>query len=235
MGILRDLESRRQTGTATLQGKLNSGEMFGSAVLKHNIAQGLPLEARAEGLRTRHETQVGALGGRIRRIQAGANLAAQRDGSHRFAGPRGFARQITQAERRGKARMGINQRGEKAVQNQQLKDRITIAKQGLSRRGQIMDSAMNAANIRAGGQAAISGAHASTQAAYAGAAGAIAGGALRGFGDKLFDTGNLGQGIADQQADVDSFFGAGSGDVGGLDNIFDGGGFDFSSSGTLYG
>lgn len=225
MSNMSQLESKRLTGPSTLEAKLGSGEMFGSSVLKHNVAQGIPLEADAERLRGRYETQVGSIAGRLRRIQAGANLATQRDGSAKFgAGPQGFARQITQAERRGKARMGINQRGEKAILNQQLKDRISIARQGLNRRGLIMDSAQNAAQIRAGGQAAINSAHASTQSAYAGAAGAIAGGALRGFGDKLFDTGNLGQGVIDQQADVDSFFGMSDF---GVDSTF-GGGFDFA-------
>jgi len=214
----------------TLQQKLKAGEMFGTAMLKDQIARGHPLEARGESLRRRHETNVDAIGGRTRRLQAGANLAAQREGSFKFSGPRGFSRQLLQAEKRGKARQGIHERGDKAIRNQQLKDRISIARQAINKRGQVMQSAADAAQIRAGGEAAIKSAHAGTQAAYAGAAGAIAGGALRGFGDKLFDTGDLSTGMMDQQAEVDSFFGAGLGDVGGIDVNLGGSGFDFGGA-----
>ncbi len=213
-----------------LQQKLNAGEPFGSAFLKDSIAKGRPLEARGEALRAQHETSIGAVAGRIRRVDAGANLAAQRAGSFKFSGPRGFARQLEQAEKRGKARQGIEQRGEKAIRNQQLKDRISIARQSVQKRGQLMQSSADAARLRAGGEAVTRSARAGTSAAFAGAAGAVAGGALRGFGDKLFDTGDLSSGMAEQQQDVDSFFGAGPGDVGGLDVNFDtGSGFDFNA------
>jgi len=214
----------------TLQQKLAAGESFGTAFLKDSIAKGKGFEARGEALRTKHETNVGAIGGRINRIQSGANLAAQRDGSAKFSGPRGFSRQLDQQLKRGKARQSINERGEKAVRNQQLKDRISIARSGIQKRGQMLQSSADAAQLRAGSEAATKNANAGVSAAFAGAAGAVAGGALRGFGDKLFNTGDLSSGIMDQQAEVDSFFGASGNDVGGLDNIFDGGGFDFGSN-----
>jgi len=213
----------------TLQQKLKAGELFGTAMLKHGIGTGRALEERGNRLRDRHETNVGAIGGRIRRLEAGANLATQRAGSAKFAGPRGFARQLDQAAKRGKARTGIEARGEKAVRNQQLKDRLQLAKESIRKRGQIMQSASDAAQIRAGGEASMRASAAQESAALTGALGAVAGGALRGFGDKLFDTGDLSQGMIDQQAEVDSFFGAGPGDVGGLD------GFNFDTSGGMFG
>jgi len=230
---LREFRGRRVQPSAldpnvALQRKLNAGENFGTAFLKDSIAKGRVFESQAEDISATHDVNVGAIGGRLRRVQAGANLAAQRAGSSRFSGPRGFSRQLDQAVKRGKARQGINQRGDKAIRNQQLKDRIALARRSISKRGQIMQSSENAARLRAGGEAATQRANDQTRSAFVGAAGAIAGGAVRGFGDKFFDTGDLSSGMADQQADVDRFLGAGPGDVGGLDNIFDGGGFDFT-------
>jgi len=226
---LRKHEARVLGAGDNLQQKLAAGETFGTAFLKDSIAKGRDFEAAGERLRGRHETSVGAIGGRINRIQAGANLAAQREGSHKFAGPRGFARQLEQNIKRGKARQGINERGEKAIRNQQLKDRLTLVRQSAQKRGTLMDTSANAAKLRSAGEAATQSANSQTRAAMTGAVGAIAGGALRGFGDSLFDTGDLSSGIMDQQAEVDSFFGAGAGDVGGLD------GFNFDTSGGMVG
>ena len=203
--------------------KMKAGESFGSAFLKDSIASGREFEARGEALRGKHEANVGNISGRINRINAGANLAAQRDGSAQFSGPRGFSRQLEQATKRGKARQGINQRGEKAVQNQQLKDRIGLARQSIKRRGQLQQSSADAARLRSGSEAFARDQNAGVSAAFAGAAGSIAGGALRGFGDGLFDTGDLNSGLRDQQNDVDSFLGADEG-FGGVDNVFNSGG-----------
>lgn len=223
------MSTEQNVGAQTaLQGKLAAGQNFGTAFLKDSIARGRTIEAQGERLRAQHETGIGAIGSRIRRVQAGANLAAQRAGSARFSGPRGFARQLEQSVKRGKARQGIVARGDKAIRNQQLKDRIALARQSVVRRGQLMQSSENAARLRAGAEASSRAASSQVHSAMAGAAGSIAGGAIRGFGDSFFDTGDLSQGMADQQADVDKFFGAGPGDVGGLDVDFGGGGFDFT-------
>ena len=213
--------------------KQAAGESFGTAILKDSIGKGREFEARGEALRGRHEQNVGNISGRINRINAGANLASQRAGSAQFSGPRGFSRQLTQATQRGKVRQGINNRGEKAVRNQQLKDRISLARQSITRRGQLQQSSADAARLRSGSDAFARDQNAGVSAAFAGAAGSIAGGALRGFGDNLFDTGNLGGGVAEQQRDVDSFFDPGFGPFeggfqGGVDNTFNSAGDVFA-------
>jgi hypothetical protein len=190
------------------------------------VDRGKPLEARGESLRSRFESRVGNTDPEFQRIRAGANLATQREGSANIAGgPRGFSRQLTQASRRGKAREGIKGRGENAVRNQQLKDRLTLARSSVNRRGQLIGAAGDAARLKAGGEAASQRASDIGDAGVSGLLGSVAGGALRGFGDSLFDTGNLGEGIAAQQDEVDSFFGNNNF---GVDNTF-GGGFDFGS------
>jgi hypothetical protein len=212
-----NLSAPRIDPNARLSQATQGGGTFGAAFLKDSIAKGRSFEAQGERLRARDETSIGAVGGRINRVKSGANLAAQRAGSSQIAGPRGFAGSLEQAVRRGKARQGINERGEKAIRNQQLKDRITLARQSLSKRSTLIQSSASAARLRAGGDAAAQSARDQTNSAFAGALGSVAGGALRGFGDKLFDTGDLG----DTQSSIDSFFDAGPGSIGGLDNNFD--------------
>lgn len=233
--VIRANQGGEITPQMRLARKHEAGEAFGASFLKNSLATGAPLEARGEVLRDQHERNIGSIGNRINRIQSGANLAAQRAGSFKFSGPRGFARQLGQAEKRGMVRQGINERGEKAIRNQQLKDRIALAKNAISRRGALMQTSADAAQIRVGGQAAMQRAADQTRAAYTGMAGAIAGGAMRGASD-LFNTGSLSEGMMQQQSDVDSFFGAQGNDVGGLDNLFDTGGsssgFNFNTGGT---
>ena len=196
--------------------------------IKQSITRGQELEQRGESLRSRFEARVADTGPESQRLRAGANLAVQRDGSANIAGgPQGFSRQLTLASRRGKAREGIKARGDNAIKNQQLKDRLSLARQTTGRRGQLLGAAGQAARLRAGEATAGQRAKDQVSSARFGALGAVAGGALRGFGDKLFNTGDLGQGIADQQGEVDSFFGTNNF---GVDNTF-GGGFDFPQTG----
>lgn len=192
------------------------------------IDRGRAIESRGESLRSRFAARVDNNNPEFQRIRAGANLAAQRAGSANIAGgPRGFSRQLTLASRRGKAREGIKGRGENAVRNQQLKDRLSLARSSVGRRGQLLGAAGDAARLKAGGDAAALRAKSTTDNAFSGALGSIAGGAVRGFGDNLFNTGKLGEGIAAQQDEVDTFLGSNNF---GVDNTF-GGGFDFPPQG----
>lgn len=96
------------------------------------------------------------------------------------AAPTSYADAIAGAERRAKARQGVVNRGEAAVRNQQLKDRLQIAQGQASRRGTLINVLQNAANIKEGVNTGVSDANnriRESQAAMwgniAGAAGAI--------------------------------------------------------------
>ena len=218
---------------STLGGKLAEGGNFGSIFLKDSIAKGKGFEGRANEMASRNDAQIANVGGRLQRLRAGANSAVQAQSSAPVGGPRGFSRALDINTRRGKARQGIENRGENAVRNQQLKDRITQARAGLRRRGEIQQTSANVARMRAGDRANVRAVNSQVDSAFAGAAGAVAGGVVRGFGGNLF--GSDPTGMTQQQGQVDSFFDAGPGGVGGLDMNFDGG-FDFGSTGgTVFG
>jgi len=186
---------------------------------------GEQLQGRAQALSDVHDSNVGNISRRIRTIRAGANLASQRDGSNQFGGgPRGFARQLSQAEKRGKIRAGINARGDKAVRNQQLKDRLSLMRASIQKRGGIIQDAATRARIKAGGEAAQADIRANLSASRASSIGGLAGSAA-GFAKDFFSTGDLGQGIMDQQNELDIFLG---GNDFGVDNTL-GQGFDFGS------
>jgi len=199
--------------------------------LQSLVDSGKRLQGPADALRARHESNIGNISSKIQRIQAGANAAVQRDGSNQFGGgPRGFSRQLSQAEQRGKIRAGINARGENAVKNQQLKDRLQTIRGKIGRRGVEMGNIAERERIKAGGDAASVNIRSDLSAQRSSAIGGVIG---AGFGaaKDFFNTGSLGKGIMDQQAEVDSFFD--TGDIG-QDNTF-GGGFDFAPTNQMVG
>jgi hypothetical protein len=98
-----------------------------------------------------------------------------------------FASQLAQTERRGRARQGILTRGDEAVKNQQLKDRLQMARSGINRRGALMSAASNAERIRGGLEAAQVRAGSMVDSAYAGAGGFLLGAGIKGFGSQISD------------------------------------------------
>jgi len=202
-----------------LMGKRAAGEGFGISMLKNSIAKGRGFEAQADALRKRHSTGVDSIGQEQGRLTRGANSSVQQ----KFKGGGGsFAKNLEQTVRRGKARQGIVDRGDASIRNQQLKDRLMLAKQSIGRRGTINESMANAGALRSSGDAAQRAAANQSSAAMTGMFGAIAGGAVRGFGGNLFN----GSG-GDISVDMDS--GTAGADFQNMN--FDGGGFDFDNIG----
>ncbi len=193
---LRKLHKKLLAAGGNLEQKLAAGESLGTAFLKDSVARGRALEAQGERLRNRSEMQREDLSGQRRRLAAGANLQAQRDfaavgGRDRVAG------NLEQTLRRAKARQGINQRGDKALLNQQLKDRITAVQGDVRRRGQLQQSSADAARIQAGLDVAKRSASDVTNQAIAGALGSVAGGLASGFSD-FFGKGDTVSPVTDQ-------------------------------------
>lgn len=156
----------------------------GAQSVRDSLSRAAPMEAFGERLRAQHAGNVNNLGQEQGRLAAGANAAVQQ----KFQTPGGgsFANKLEQNVRRSRARQGILNRGDKAIRNQQLKDRLQLAKSSVARRGIIQNSAANAEKIKTGVAASRQAASDQVGSAIGGAAGFIAGGALRGFGDNLF-------------------------------------------------
>jgi hypothetical protein len=99
-------------------------------------------------LRAQHQGAVGNTQGRLRK-ELGRSATAAVAQQERGVGP-AFGGQLESAVRRMRARQGIMNRGEAAINNQSLKDRIEIARGSMRRRGQLQQSLQQAANIREG-------------------------------------------------------------------------------------
>ena len=176
----RHFEQRVYGAGDNLQQKLEAGESFGTAFLKDSLGRGREFEARGEALRTRADADINSTDLEFGRIHAGAGSTVQQKfqavgGKNRFSG------NLEQTLRRGKARVGIQNRGEQAVKNQQLKDRLANVRSSTLRRGTIQQTSADAARLRAGLDTAQRGANAQVGQAYAGAAGTIAGAAASSF------------------------------------------------------
>jgi hypothetical protein len=176
-----NFEERVRGAGSNLDQKLEAGESFGTAFLKDSLARGREFEAQGEGLRTRHLAGVNNLGQEQTRLGAAAGAGAQQ----KFQTPGGasFAKNLEQSVRRGKARQGVINRGDAAIRNQQLKDRLTAARGDISRRGTLQQTAADAARLRSGVDVAQRNANAQIGASRTGALGAVAGGLARGFKD----------------------------------------------------
>lgn len=102
---------------------------------------------------------------------------------------------LNNALRRAKARTGIHARGDNAVRNQQLKDRLTLVRSGVADQNRSLNQSVTGSNIQAGVNVGVQDARqfgqAATADAFGGAAGALAG-VLKGNKDnngKFFDFG----------------------------------------------
>lgn len=116
--------------------------------------------------------------------RSGSSVLAQK-----FGRVTGVAGNLRQTLRRGKARQQIEGRGEPAIANQQLKDRVSMARRNLSRRGVGLRGLGVASRMRTDiANARQTGAD-RVDAAKFGAFGAVAGGLTSAFGEKLFDRG----------------------------------------------
>lgn len=132
---------------------------------------------RLGGLRSRVGASIsGAAGREGRAVRQGAGLAVQQQLGDQTTGAVTQADTLNNALRRSKARVQIGQRGDKAIRNQQLKDRLTQVRSGIARRGQGLRAQVSAENIRAGVNVGVTAAKDFGRSAVAGAAGSIAGG-----------------------------------------------------------
>lgn len=160
-GMMRRNRATRQTG--------------GPVDLKTSI-NNLQRERESFGLnRTRTLTALANAGdrGAADARRAGGLTAARAD----KVNPTSYADAIAGAERRAKVRQGIVTRGDAAVRNQQLKDRLQIAQGQASRRGALINTLQTAANIKEGVNTGVQDANARVRESQASMFGSIAGAA----------------------------------------------------------
>jgi hypothetical protein len=86
-----------------------------------------------------------------------------------------FGGALDDALKRTKVRSRIASQGDKAIEQQGLRDRVAIAMQGRQREGAFMNAAASAANIREGVNVGVANANAFADDAKAGAFGTVAG------------------------------------------------------------
>lgn len=132
----------------------------------------------------RHVGGVGNAASRLRgRLSRDATMrVAQGD----QAAPVSFRGALNQATRRMRARQGIVNRGDAAISNQTLRDRIQVARVNATRRGSLQNALSQAANIREGVSVGVSNANQRIAQSQASMFGSIAGAAtsyLAGRGD----------------------------------------------------
>lgn len=131
------------------QNFLNSGPYAGltSAVQDTQVQAG-----RFSGLRSRFMADTENTQPERRRLGGQASLQAANSMAEGAAPT--FAGSLSNALRVAKVRQGINAKGEEAIRHQQLRDRIAIARMGISTRARGLSSLSNAAYIREGGDVA---------------------------------------------------------------------------------
>lgn len=162
---------------SSLSGSQDATETFSSRNLQRDIQRLSDERNDMAPARTRSIGQAGNAESRLQRAlggQASAAVAA-REG----ALPVSFRGAINQATRRMRARQSIVNRGDAAIRNQSLKDRIQVARGSASRRGSLHNALQQAANIREGVNTGVQDANQRIRESRANMFGSIAGAAVR--------------------------------------------------------
>jgi hypothetical protein len=131
------------------------------------------LRGQLQGLQDQFQAGVGNQDARLRR-ELGANTASALAQQNR-APVRNMAGQLDATTRHMRARQGIVNRGDAAVRNQSLRDRVAVARGGFQRRGQFQTALQNAANIKEGVNVGVSSANQAIAESNADLFGGIAG------------------------------------------------------------
>jgi len=141
-------------------------------------------------------TQADRLGGLRARAVRGIDTAEKRQGAavrvqqqfgDQETGAVTHASALDAALKRAKTRVGIGQRGDAAIRNQQLKDRLEQVRMGIAGQARAISTQTAGQNIKAGVNLGVSDARDRISASRASAAGGIVGavaGGIKGFRDR---------------------------------------------------
>lgn len=207
--------------------KIDAKEQFGVTYLKDAIAATRPVLGRMERLGAQNQADVGNIEGERRRVSKGisSNVA------QRFQqGGGSFRDNLTMALKRNKARQGIALRGDAAIRNQQMKDRVAFGKSALSRKAAAEGGLAQHAKLEQGVLAANTNADILRQQAMMGAFGTLAGAGVRGLQDYFSNTGGaVDPGMDQGTAAADAI------NTGGFDTSLDPANIGQSTGGVVYG
>lgn len=131
---------------------------------------------RLQGLRSRVNASISNAPNRAARSNTiAANTSVQQRFGDQQTGAVTHGDILDNSLRRAKTRVGIVNRGDAAVRNQQLKDRLTQVRSGVAARGRAIDTQVAGRNIQAGVNVGLGNAKARGDASSADAAGTITG------------------------------------------------------------
>jgi hypothetical protein len=137
----------------------------------------------------------------VRTLRNAGSLAAQQKLGDQQTGAFNQADALRNSLARAKARTGIVTRGEPAVRNQQLKNRLAQVRSGIGTQGRGIQTQLQGQNTRFGVEGAIHDSRAGVKAARANAIGGALGGLTASLfsnktdNDSFFDFGQKGPGI----------------------------------------
>lgn len=206
--------------------KQAAGEQFGVTYLKDAIAATRPVLGRMERLSALNQSDVGNIEGERRRISKGAssNVAQQFQ-----QGGGSFRDNLAMALKRNKARQGIALRGDAAIRNQQMKDRVEFGKSALGRKAAAEGGLAQHAKLEQGVMAANTNADILRQQSMMGAFGTLAGAGVRGLQDYFANqTGSVSEGVDTGTATADYM------NMGGFDTSLDPANIGMSTGGEVF-
>jgi hypothetical protein len=128
-----------------------------SNLLRTEIDRLQGVRAQFDPLRAQHASNVSGAFQRERRDLVGGTAQALARQDLRVPGS--FRGNLASAVQRMRSRQGVVNRGEAAIRNQNLRDRIAIARGDAMRRGRLQESMQRAANIREGVNVGVSNAN----------------------------------------------------------------------------
>lgn len=161
-------------------------------------------EQRA-GLRPTVARNVGQIGNAESRLRRALGAqASQTTARSTGATPVSFRGALEQATRRMGVRRGIEERGDAAIRNQTLRDRIQVARGSASRRGALQNMLQTTQNIREGVNVGLANANQRIAESNANLFGSLAGAATSAFinRDRSSGFGGLGEGVTEQSVNM---------------------------------
>lgn len=179
VGLLRQFYQNHPSFAGRRASKVSTGETATQSI-KDEIGKLQNVRDSLQPARTRH---LGGIANAENRLRASlGRQATMKVAQADRAMPTSFRGALDQATRRMRARQGIVNRGDAAIRNQSLRDRIAVARQQESRRGSLQNTLQQAVNIREGVNVGLSNANARIRSAKANMYGTLAGAGVRAFG-----------------------------------------------------
>ncbi len=152
-------------------------EEMSSVFLKDQIGAAGAQRRALRPLRQANITSIATQEDRLtRRLRSAGSSAAAQAGN---AGVADFSSALQDATRRAKVRSRIAQQGDEAIRSQALRDRVSVAKSGVARQGELLRLQGTARNIQFGVNAGVQDAQSRIAASNANLFGTIGGATTR--------------------------------------------------------